>query len=210
MEYFQKDLPQGYSEHLILKVLDPNRIIELNIVKLDDESQVLFLFKEVSVYNRLSKARTTEKFSNILINSIAHNLFTPLNALIQLTKSMSDIIVGVNQIAEKNVQMIGICLQQLVFTTHNILEMSKIRQGRFKQNTKPVNISEKLDCIFDFFKDDMKFREIDHEVKCEEQVKNFMIILDDPRFSIVLYNLISNGVKHTNGGHIKVSVKILN
>jgi hypothetical protein len=82
MEYFQKDLPQGYSEHLILKVLDPNRIIELNIVKLDDESQVLFLFKEVSVYNRLSKARTTEKFSNILINSIAHNLFTPLNALI--------------------------------------------------------------------------------------------------------------------------------
>ena len=56
MEYFQKDLPQGYSEHLILKVLDPNRIIELNIVKLDDESQVLFLFKEVSVYNRLSKA----------------------------------------------------------------------------------------------------------------------------------------------------------
>jgi hypothetical protein len=103
MEYFQKDLPQGYSEHLILKVLDPNRIIELNIVKLDDESQVLFLFKEVSVYNRLSKARTTEKFSNILINSIAHNLFTPLNALIQLTKSMSDIIVGVNQIAEKNV-----------------------------------------------------------------------------------------------------------
>jgi signal transduction histidine kinase len=210
MEYFQKDLPQGYSEHLILKVLDPNRIIELNIVKLDDESQVLFLFKEVSVYNRLSKARTTEKFSNILINSIAHNLFTPLNALIQLTKSMSDIIVGVNQIAEKNVQMIGICLQQLVFTTHNILEMSKIRQGRFKQNTKPVNISEKLDCIFDFFKDDMKFREIDHEVKCEDQVKNFMIILDDPRFSIVLYNLISNGVKHTNGGHIKVSVKILN
>jgi signal transduction histidine kinase len=210
MEYFQKDLPQGYSEHLILKVLDPNRIIELNIVKLDDESQVLFLFKEVSVYNRLSKARTTEKFSNILINSIAHNLFTPLNALIQLTKSMSDIIVGVNQIAEKNVQMIGICLQQLVFTTHNILEMSKIRQGRFKQNTKPVNISEKLDCIFDFFKDDMKFREIDHEVKCEDQVKNFMIILDDPRFSIVLYNLLSNGVKHTNGGHIKVSVKILN
>lgn len=48
------------------------------------------------MYNRLSKARTTEKFSNILINSIAHNLFTPLNALIQLTKSMSDIIVGVN------------------------------------------------------------------------------------------------------------------
>jgi K+-sensing histidine kinase KdpD len=81
----------------------------------------------VSIYNRLSKARTTEKFSNILINSIAHNLFTPLNAMIQLTKSMSDLILGINEMADKNVQMIGICLQQLVFTTHNILEMSKIK-----------------------------------------------------------------------------------
>jgi hypothetical protein len=94
----------------LLKVFDPSRIIELNIIKLDSESQVLFLFKEVSIYNRLSKARTTEKFSNILINSIAHNLFTPLNAMIQLTKSMSDIIVGINELADKNVQMIGICL----------------------------------------------------------------------------------------------------
>ena len=61
----------------------------MNIVKLDDEHQILFLFKEVSIYNKLSKAKTTEKFSNLLINSIAHNLFTPLNALIQLNRSMS-------------------------------------------------------------------------------------------------------------------------
>ncbi len=91
MNYFKDkiDLQLGYSEKLFIKVYNPKRIIELNMVKLDDESQVLFLFKEVSIYNKLSKAKTTEKFSNILINSIAHNLFTPLNALIQLNKSMA-------------------------------------------------------------------------------------------------------------------------
>ena len=82
MEYFKTNLPSGYSERLFLKVLNPRVVIELHIIKLDDESQVLFLFKEVSVYNKLSKAKTTEKISNILINSIAHNLFTPLNVLI--------------------------------------------------------------------------------------------------------------------------------
>ena len=91
-------------------MLNPRRIIELNIVKLDDDSQVLFLFKEISIFNKLSKAKTTERFSNLLINSIAHNLFTPLNALIQLNKSMSDVIEGSNEVAEKNVQMIGVCL----------------------------------------------------------------------------------------------------
>ena len=80
------------------------------MVKLDDESQVLFLFKEVSMYNKLNKAKTTEKFSNILINSIAHNLFTPLNALIQLNKNMADNANRNKEVSEKNVQMIGCCL----------------------------------------------------------------------------------------------------
>ena len=82
MEYFKMNLPSGYSERLFLKVLNPRAVIELHMIKLDDDSQVLFLFKEVSVYHKLSKAKTTEKISNILINSIAHNLFTPLNVLI--------------------------------------------------------------------------------------------------------------------------------
>lgn len=82
MEFFKENMPSGYSERLFLKVLNPRAIIELHLIKLDSENQVLFLFKEVSVYNKLSKAKTTEKFSNILINSIAHNLFTPLNVLI--------------------------------------------------------------------------------------------------------------------------------
>lgn len=85
MNYF-KNLNVGYTEKIFLKVLEPSRIIELNMVKLDEDPQVLFLFKEISIYNRLSKARTTEKFSNILINSIAHNLNTPLNALQQINK----------------------------------------------------------------------------------------------------------------------------
>ena len=123
---------------------------------------------------------------------------------------MSDIILGINELADKNVQMIGICLQQLVFTTHNILEMSKIRQGRFSANNKPTNIVEKLICILEFFKDDMKFRETEYELKIKERVKDFKVILDDSRFSIVLYNLISNGVKHTSGGIIKISIKIIN
>ena len=56
----------------------------------------------------------------------------------------------------------------------------------------------------------MKFREIEYEIKTSDQLKDFQVILDESRFSIIIYNLISNGVKHTNGGLIKVRLKILN
>lgn len=52
----------------------------------------------------------------------------------------------------------GVCLKQLEFTTHNILEMSKIRQGRFRLNEKEIDINEKIDNVIDIFRDDMRLR----------------------------------------------------
>ena len=43
--------------------------------------------------------------------------------------------------------------------------MSKIKQNKLKPNYKDVKVAEKLDYIFDFFKDDIRFREIEYEVK---------------------------------------------
>ena len=77
-----------------------------------------------------------------------------------------------------------------MFTTHNILEMSRIRQGKFKTNLKEIKISEKLETISKYFKDDFDFREIDFELKIEDRLKNMNIIIDEVRFGIVLYNLI--------------------
>jgi len=55
----------------------------------------------------------------------------------------------------------------------------------------------------------MKYREIDYDIKINDELEKKLIIIDTFRFEIVLYNIISNSVKHTNGGHIKVSVKLL-
>ena len=167
------------------------------------------MFKEVSIYNKLSKAKTTEKFFNLLINSIAHNLYTPLNALIQLNKSISEILSGVNDMAETNVHMIGICLQQLVFTTHNILEMSKIRQGKFKSTIKEINLKERLQNIYEFFRDDMLYRDIKFKVEMQSKLKKNTISLDEARLQIILYNLFSNSVKHTTDGSITLTCKII-
>ena len=43
--------------------------------------------------------------------------------------------------------------------------MSKIRQGRFKSNGKETSVTEKFEQTFEFFKEDMKFRETDYQVK---------------------------------------------
>ena len=195
---------------MFLKLLKPKQMIELNIVKLNSDSQVLFLFKEISIYDKLSKAQVTEKFTNMLINSVAHNLFTPLNALIELNKSMNELLQGQDGLLEKNTHMIGVCLQQLVFTTHNFLEMAKIRQQKFQPEMKAVYLSDRLNSFMDFFQDDMNYRQIEFTYNIDETLKTHLVLMDETRFSIVFYNLFSNSVKHTNQGKILIDAKIIN
>ena len=48
--------------------------------------------------------------------------------------------------------------------------MSKIKQNKFKINYKEINIVEKLDNILDFFRDDMKFRDIECDIKIVDKI----------------------------------------
>jgi len=80
------------------------------------------LFKEVSDYNKLTKAKTTEKLSNLLINSVAHNLYTPLTHLVSLTKMLKiQFESGIK--AENTIGKLGVCLQRLIYITNNILDI---------------------------------------------------------------------------------------
>ena len=81
-----------------------------------------------------------------------------------------------------------------MFTTHNILELSRIRQGKFKANHKEIKIGSRVNDIFKSFVDDITFREIDYEIKIQQNLVNQNIIIDDMRFGIVFYNLIHNSV----------------
>lgn len=90
-----------------------------------------------------------------------------------------------------------------------MIEMSKIRQKTFKVNYKQIDIKKKVESIVASFKHDLRVRELDSEVKISDKLKRNMILIDEERLSIVIYNLVSNAVKFTSGGLIKVSVKIL-
>ena len=87
--------------------------------------------------------------------------------------------------------------------------MSKVRRRKFKVNSKEIGVVERLEYIFSFFKEDCAYREIEYEMKISDELKDNKIYIDDSRFSIVVYNLLSNSVKFTNGGQIKVSMKII-
>ena len=68
-----------------INIQKTKKVLEMTVQKEVSTSQCLVLFKEVSSYQQLKKTQTKEKFTQVLINSTAHNLFTPINGILGIT-----------------------------------------------------------------------------------------------------------------------------
>ena len=66
-----------------------------------------------------------------------------------------------------------------MFTTNNILEISKITQKKFKQNIKEIAIYSTLNELMDSFKDDMKIKENEKEICIQDSLKETSIKVDE-------------------------------
>ncbi|CDW77828.1 multi-sensor hybrid histidine kinase [Stylonychia lemnae] len=191
------DSPTGTQFKEFIKISSSRRVLELQIQKIeDDKEQVLFLFKEVSSYKRLQFTKTKEKFTNLFLNTTAHNLFTPINGMIGVSQ-MLEKEIETNQQALKYISMINNCLSGLVFTVHNIMELSKIRLNNFKTVPKYINIYDKINNILEILEDQINQKNLRIDNQCTDILINTEIEIDEPRFGLVLYNILSNSVKYT-------------
>ena len=85
-----------------IKIQKTKKVLEMTVQKEVSTSQCLVLFKEVSSYQQLKKTQTKEKFTQVLINSTAHNLFTPINGILGITQLLETQVKS-NPIATKYV-----------------------------------------------------------------------------------------------------------
>ena len=73
---------------------------------------------------------------------------------------MKHMVKGISSEAEKNISIMDNCLNQMGFTTRNILEMSKIKLNKFKPVYREVFLIDKIDKILNIVQDDIHAREI--------------------------------------------------
>eukprot|EP00347_Sterkiella_histriomuscorum_P020244 403338541 len=175
-----KESKTGSIEKQFIKISNSKKVLELQITKIEDSNpQVLFLFKEVSSYKKLQFTKTKEKFTNLFLNTTAHNLFTPINGMIGISQMLENEVQN-NPQALRYIGMVNNCLSGLVFTVHNIMELSKIRLKNFRSKARYINIYEKIETIFDIFEDQIVQKNIYINSECSDILINTDIEIDEP------------------------------
>ncbi len=141
--------------------------------------------------------------SQFLFN-MSHDIRTPMNAIIGYTN------LALKEEASPEIhgylEKINASSQHLLALINDILEMSRIENGKVELEYVPADLCAVFDGIRDLFLEQMKQKKMDFQVHTS-QVEHRYVWCDRKNLNRVLLNIISNAYKFTpEGGSVTASL----
>jgi PAS domain S-box-containing protein len=151
-------------------------------------------------------AENAVKAKQQFLSNMSHEIRTPMNAIIGFTKVMLKTeLTGKQKEYLTAVKMSG---DSLIVLINDILDLAKVDAGKMTFEKTPFKLALSINAMLHLF--EIKIQE-KNLILIKEYDKNIPeVLLGDPvRLHQIILNLISNAVKFTAHGHIKVCVKML-
>ncbi|MFY8009732.1 MAG: sensor histidine kinase, partial [Flavobacterium sp.] len=184
-----------------VKVGEEGNLIEL----LNVLNQEIDLKKEFQrqLYLAKSNAEKANEAKSDFLSVMSHEIRTPLNAIIGLIYIMEK--ENTLSSFQENIEVLKYSAQNLYLLINNILDFSKIEAGKVELENIPFDLHELIQQIVKSLH--IKAEENNDTIEIEID-KNFKgnVVSDPLRIGQILTNLISNAIKFTREGTIKVRV----
>ena len=137
--------------------------------------------------------------------NMSHDIRTPMNAIIGFTALAQTHIDDRGQV-EDYLKKISVSSQHLLSLINDVLDMSRIENGKVTLETKPVHLPELVEDIGDAIQVGADKKHISFTVDTAG-MKNEDVIADPLRLEQILINVLANAVKFTpDGGQISLRI----
>lgn len=152
------------------------------------------------------RANESVRMKSAFMASMTHELRTPLNAIVGFTSVLQ--ALGDSPERAEYVRIIRNSSDMLQRLINDIIEASSITDGEVTINPQDVNFATAFDDICLTLS--QRVQEPGVEFQKENPYDNFYTVLDIGRVQQVITNFVTNAVKFTKTGHIKVGYRYEN
>ncbi len=173
----------------------------LNSINSNLESMVKIRTSELEIAKK--EAVAANKMKSEFLANMSHEIRTPMNAIIGFTDLLGKL--PQEHVAKNYVKSIQDSSKLLLTLINDILDLSKVEAGKLQLEVVPTSldiIARELNNVFSL---KAKSKNIRFETVVDEGVPH-SLLCDEVRLSQILFNLISNAIKFTHEGYVKVHI----
>ena len=168
------------------------------VIRVDDVTERQHMIGELE--KARSRAEQSDKLKSAFLANMSHEIRTPLNAIV----GFSDLLMVTEDQEEKEefIQIINANNELLLKLINDILDLSKIEAGSVELKYEPFDLSEHFENMFTSMKQRLKnpdivLTEINPYHCCQ-------VTLDRNRVAQIITNYVTNAIKYTSKGSIKM------
>jgi signal transduction histidine kinase/DNA-binding response OmpR family regulator len=173
-----------------------NREVEQAKAALEDKAEQLSL---------------TSKYKSEFLANMSHELRTPLNNLLILAQMLAENMEGTLTPKQvKYAETIHSSGTDLLALINDILDLSKIESGKMDVEVGSVRFAELRDFCSRTFRHVADRKGLDFSIELAENVAPESILTDAKRLQQVLKNLLSNALKFTEHGMVRLRIERAN
>ena len=171
-------------------------------------SNIIFSESEKEYLNNMlisyNKTKEASKAQQNFIAKMSHEMRTPLNGIIGMTKLIEGTLLNQNQ--KKYVDILNNQSVQLLGLINDVLDISKVQSQNFKLVHFPFNLKEVLTSNIKSYEMQAKLKGIDFTCAFDKKI-HYNLKGDSLRMSQIVNNLLSNAIKFTKEGFVSISVQ---
>ena len=203
-----------------IEVEDDNKKIVINMAKnpiyfIDGKRKaIVTIGRNITDLNNLQnkleiekeKSENANKLKSIFISNVSHDLRSPLNSII----GFSNILLKDKTLHRGAVKYINIIKESsvnILEMLNDILDITKLENNKI--SIKKTNILVYLLLMEIFEQNILQAQEKHLELSLDYKIdKKFQILSDELRIKQIITNLVTNAIKYTQKGYVKISCNI--
>lgn len=177
----------------------------LNLELEDTNRGVVALYAELE--DRADYLRRTAELKSSFLSNMSHEFRTPLNSIVSLTRMLGESDTNpLDPDQQREVRYIQNSARDLLELVNDLLDMAKIEAGKLQVRPRTFEVNELFGALRGMLKPLLSERSM--SLVFEEPVNLPSLYTDEGKLSQILRNLISNAIKFTPKGEVRVSASM--
>ncbi|MFO7886302.1 MAG: response regulator, partial [Desulfobacteraceae bacterium] len=153
-----------------------------------------------------NQVEAANRMKTEFLSNMSHELRTPLNSVMALSRVL--LMYSADKLSEEETGYLEIIERNgknLLTLINDILDMSKIEAGKLELTPAPFSMAATIETIIERLDPIAREKDIKLEVTLPTDLP--LIESDETRVTQIIQNIVNNGIKFTEQGHVHVRAK---